>query len=189
MATTDVISGLTSLIIAINSVRTNPDGKDRYKVSDGQSWENTESVGDSTAYKLFAVFREQITVTTTDTVLSFADSVDPMGGIGSNVPSSDPEGGRLKVLAIVNTAPIGGQSVALEANSAGINPISGGVITAYAAGTGFAPNDSGINIQPGGMFVWTSPAGTIAMNDTADDEMRIKTYSGTAVVDILYAVG
>lgn len=190
MATTDVISGLVSVAINIASRRTNPDGRDNYKFSYSQNFENTESVGDATAGKLFAVFSEEITVTNTSKTLSLADSVDPLGDLGSNVPSSDPEGGLVKILGFLNKAsPGAGQNIYIGWNDGAINDMIGPLTTYISAGA--PPSGAAIVIGPGGCALFVDPTNnmTTALSDGVDDEIKVITDAGTAPLHIFYAVG
>ena len=108
MATTDQLQGIVNAVVNITAQRSNPSGQDTYRVSEGNSWENTESVANTTAFRIYSVFQEDITVTSTESTLSLASFTDPMGGAGSNVPSSDPEGGFLKILFLYNHSPADG---------------------------------------------------------------------------------
>ena len=197
MALTDNLSGLISATLNINVLRSNPTGLDTYKESYSKSWDNTDSVGDETAGRLFAVFHETVTVTISDVTISLASSTDPMGTIGTNVPSGDTTDGtrlndsRLKVFAVRNLSPDDGTGTAifLEANSSGISGITGGPIGGYS-GEGASPNDAAIYLPPQGVMIWTNPRGSTPMTASGTlDQMRVKCVSGTAEMEVLYAVG
>ena len=120
-------------------------------------------------------------------------SHDPRGAVGDNVPSSDPEGGVLKIFIVKNLQPpnSGADSIDCFINFVpASNNIVGGPVVDYANPGSAAPSNAGWQITAGGIEAYISPAGgTTAMNDGVDDEIRVKTTSGTATCEILYAVG
>lgn len=109
MSLVDTVSGIIRVHLDFVASRSGgPRGRDHYGFPYSASFDNTESAGDGTAYRIRVLFDEVITVIASDSTLSLADSADPMGGLGSNVPSGDPEGGNLKAIGFHNQSPSDG---------------------------------------------------------------------------------
>jgi hypothetical protein len=187
MALVDVVSGLLRVAIDFNAVRSDPTGRDRYQLSYNASFANTDTVGDTTAFHVRCLFHETVTVTTTGVVLSLASDTAPMGTLGTNVPSDDPEGGLLKVLAFYNHSPANanGRAVYAAINDTGLNPIVGAPAVDYDTQAA-PPVNTALLINPQGLHLFVSPQGSSAMNDGTDDEIKVKTLTGTAAFEVLY---
>jgi len=119
-------------------------------------------------------FGTTFTATTGGITISLADSADPLGAAGDDVPSSDPEGLKLRFLMIEN----------LDAtNYISIKKGTNGEASMLSGGT-----DS-INLLAGGVLVWTCPAGSSAMSDGADDELLVTANTASCSVKISYIYG
>ena len=185
----DIVNGVISVLVNLTSIRSNPAGRDLFNSTHRTNWENTESALDVTPFRVSSVFHETITLTTTSLTLSLANA-DPGGASTSNSPSSAVEGKGLKILCLINHSPTDGtgQEIFIALNGSSQNAIVGLGID-YATPANAAPNESGLSLAPGGMLLWVDPIGTVAMNDGADDELRVKVGSDTAQLEILYAAG
>lgn len=121
------------------------------------------------------VFSGQFTVTTGSSTISLADSVDPLGALGDDVPSEDPEGKALKSLIITNLDPTNYVTLGLGANA-----------LANVLGAG-----STVRIFPGGTFAWyaAAGAGSAAMSDGADDEITLQANTASCICKMTYSFG
>lgn len=193
MATSDVLSGLLSLIINVNAKRTEPSGRDTYKTSFSLPFDNTETKGDNSVGKLYSVFHEEVTVTATDTKL-ILDTTDPMGALGTNSWSQEPTtGARLKVIAIKNLKdptglPDDNENMILIDQGALINAITAGFAWSYTAESTPGPSNWALGIQPGGLFLWVDPRGA-AIFAGAANEIGIKVKTNPVQAEIFLAVG
>lgn len=185
MALTDEITGSLSFLARFLVTRSNPQGRDVYEMSYNAALSNTEATGDDTAFRVRGAFHEIITVTTASQTISLADSAGPMGGLGSNVPSADPEGATLKLLAFKNLTPTDGTGQTVFV-SFGETLGTFGPVLSYSTLGKLA--DSALEVIAGGMVAFFGPQGhNPAMNDGVDDEIAVKVLSGTADLEVLYA--
>lgn len=120
-------------------------------------------------------FSETFTSTTAAITLSLADSADPLSTAGDDVPTSDPEGLKLRLVLFENLD---------DTNYVTLKSTASTGETSIFSGT----TDS-IKITAGGIFLWTSPAGASAMNDGVDDEFDIQANSASCSVRLTYIFG
>jgi len=135
----------------------------------------TQSYTDgSSADQASGWFSTLITVTTGSTTISLADSADPTGALGSDVPSGDPEGLKLRAIVIENQDDTNYVTLGLGSNA----------LTSWLAGT--SPT---VRIPAGGILAATMPAGLDAMNDTSDDEITLQANTASCNVKLSYLFG
>lgn|SRR3990167_564243 len=171
MAYTDTFSG--ELEIRFNGTLVTTDGsiegektishKILKKVSEGAG--SNQAVGG---------YSEIITVTTGGITLSLADSADPASTAGDDIPTSDPEGLKLKGILFENQD---------ATNFVSVKKGTNGETSIFTGAT-----DS-VKITAGGLFLWYSPAGVSAMNDGADDELLITADTASCSVKLTYIFG
>ena len=113
-------------------------------------------------------------VTGAGSTISLADSADPLGAAGDDTPTMDPEGLKLRCLLIENLDSTNFVTVSRGSNGE----------TSVITGT-----TDGIKIVAGGFFLWYSPAGDSAMNDGADDEIKVVADSSSVSTIITYIFG
>jgi len=119
-------------------------------------------------------FGTTFTATTGGITISLADSADPLGAAGDDVPSSDPEGTKLKFLLIENLD---------STNYVAVKKGTNGDTNVFTGST-----DS-VRIDAGGIFLWYSPAGSNAMSDGVDDEIVVTADTASCSVKITYLYG
>ena len=121
-------------------------------------------------------FMTAATITTGGVTLSLADSADPLGAAGDDTPTMDPEGLKLKCIAIKNKDTTNYVTVKRATTTGDANIFSGSTDT--------------MRIDPnGGFFIWYSPAGSNAMSDGVDDELTLTADTASCSCDILYIFG
>lgn len=120
------------------------------------------------------VFSSTFTAATGGTTVSLADSADPLGAVGDDTPTSDPEGLKLRCVLIENLD--GTNFVSFKKGTNGDTAILSGA------------TDS-IKITAGGMLLWYSPAGVNAMNDGTDDEYVLTADTAGVSVKLTYIYG
>lgn len=135
----------------------------RKKIVDGTS------SGQATGF-----FSSTFTATTGGITVSLADSADPLAAAGDDTPTSDPEGLKLRAILVENKDATNYVSVKRGTNGE----------TSILSGS----TDS-IRVDPGGMFLWTSPAGISAMNDGSDDELLFTADTASVSIKITYVYG
>ena len=119
-------------------------------------------------------FAATFTATTGGITISLADSADPLGAAGDDVPSSDPEGLKLRGIMFENQD---------STNFISIKQGSNGETSILTGAT-----DS-IKVSAGGFFLWTSPAGISAMNDGVDDELLVTADTASVTTKLTYIYG
>ena len=145
-------------------------GKDELSVSKNQAF--TDGTGTNQASGWFS---STFTATTgAGITISLADSADPLGAAGDDVPTTDPEGLKLRALVIINND---------TTNFITVKQGTNGEASVLTGST-----DS-IKISAGGFFAWTSPAGISAMNDGADDELTVIADTASCSTTISYLYG
>ena len=173
MAMADTLQGTIELEWAINLIRAQSvggvTGKDELRIT--KEPELTDGTGTNQATGWFST---GIDVTTGATTISLADSADPTGALGDDVPTSDPEGLKLRAICLINTDDTNYVTVGLGANA----------LTSWLAGTG--PT---VRIPAGGFLCATFPAGLDTMNDGADDEITLQADTATCRVELAYLFG
>ena len=101
MAIADTLSG--SIYLKLNAALSRAQtyggvaGKDALEVTHNQAY--TDGTGSNQASGWFS---SSLTVTTDGITISLADSEDPLGAAGDDVPTSDPEGLKLRAIVIFN---------------------------------------------------------------------------------------
>lgn len=119
-------------------------------------------------------FASEFTVTTGGITVSLADSVDPLGAAGDDVPSSDPEALKLRAILVENRD---------STNFITIAPGSNG-LTLWIAGT-----NPTLRVPPGGLQLATFPNGLDPMNDGSDDELLFTADTASVVIRLTYIYG
>jgi len=119
-------------------------------------------------------FSASFTATTGGITISLADSADPLGAAGDDIPTSDPEGLKLRAIMITNEDSTNYVDVAKGTNA----------LTSWLGGT--TPT---VRIPAGGMLLATFPSGLDAMNDGTDDEIKVTANSASCTVKIAYIFG
>lgn len=119
-------------------------------------------------------FDSTFTATTGGITVSLADSADPLGAAGDDTPTEDPEATKLRVLLIENQDATNYVTLARGTNGEA-SILSGTTDT--------------VRIDPGGFFLWVSPAGSNAMNDGVDDEIDVQADTASCTVRIAYVFG
>ena len=172
MALSDTLLGTVESKIDIRFARTNSnslDGEDVIAFNKVLSLTNGSGSNQASGG-----FSSSFTATTGGISISLADSADPLGAAGDDVPTSSPEGLKLKAIFIENQ------------DATNFVRVKGGVNADTNILTG---STDSINITAGGFFLWTSPAGVSAMNDGVDDELLITANSASCTVKIIYLYG
>ena len=168
---TDVLT--TRLIARINAKVTTTEGGQEGNVD--ADHEITKSLTDgSGSGKATGFFSSTFVATTGGVTISLADSDDPLGSAGSNTPTSDPEGLKLRAVLIENEDSTNFVKVKQGAN--GESSIIDG-------------STDSIRIDAGGLFLWTSPAGISAMTDGTDDELLFTSSTANVTVKLTYIFG
>lgn len=145
-------------------------GRDKYDHLVAQTIANGSGGGQASG-----AFASEFTATTGGITVSLADSADPLGGAGDDVPSSDPEGLKLRAILIENRDPIDG---------------TGNYITLGLGGSGLTSWISGtVRIPAGGALLATMPEGLDAMNDGVDDEILFTANTASVVCRLTYLYG
>ena len=135
----------------------------------------SESITDgATSNKATGFFSSSFVATTGGITVSLADDADPLGGAGSDAPTSDPEGLKLKAILIENQD---------ATNFVSVKKGTNGEASILSGST-----DS-IKIDPGGCVLWFSPAGNNAMNDGTDDELLFTADTASVTVKLTYLYG
>lgn len=144
-------------------------GTDRINVSASQAFTDGTGSGQASGF-----FSSKFTATTGGITISLADSADPLGAAGDDVPTSDPEGLKLRAILIKNNDSTNFVTLSLGTNA----------LTSWLAGT--APT---VRIPAGGFLAATMPAGLDAMNDGSDDEIKLTADTASCIVEIAYIYG
>ena len=144
-------------------------GKDSIDVNKTQSFTDGSDSQQATGW-----FSSQFTATTDGITISLADSADPLGTAGDDVPTSDPEGKKLRALFIINEDTT--NYIELEN---GTNALAD-MLTGTSAK---------IRIGPRGFLAISIPDGYSAMNDGSDDELKITANTSSCSVKITYMFG
>jgi len=172
MAITDTFSGKVRLELTGELERTNSSGS--HVGTDKLGHVITETLTDgSTADKATSWFSSQFTATTGGITISLADSADPLGAAGDEVPTADPEGLKMKMIVVENL-----DTTNYVELTVGTNGVSNWL-------TGTTP---ALRIPATGWVAHYLPAGIDALNDGADDEIKITadTSSCTVNISVLY---
>ena len=171
MALADTLTGTikASLVADLARLSGNYSGKDT--LSHEFALALTDGSGSSAATGWFGT---TFTATTGGITISLADSDDPLGAAGDDVPTSDPEGLKLRGLLIENKD---------TTNYISVKKGTNGEASIFSGST-----DS-IKITAGGCILWVSPAGVSAMNDTTDDEILVTADTASCSVKISYIYG
>lgn len=146
-------------------------GLDRYDHLINQVVANGSGASQATG-----AFTSQLTVTTGGITISLADSVDPLGGAGDDIPSSDPEGLKLRAIMIENLDPATGNFITIAPGTNGI--------TNWITGT-----NPFVRIPGGGFFAASMPNGIDALNDGVDDEILLTANTASVIVNFTYLFG
>ena len=171
MAIADTLNGtiVAKIVSKLSRAGGNTTGKDTLSHNKDQVLTDGSSTNQASGQ-----FGTTFTATTGGITISLADSADPLGAAGDDVPSSDPEGLKLRALMIENKDAINFIEVKQGAN---------GEVSMLTGST-----DS-IKISAGGVLLWTTPAGINAMNDGVDDELLITADSASVSTKITYIYG
>ncbi len=177
MATADSLTALIRAEIRTSLTRSQSlgdfSGQDKYDHLVAQAVANGSGGGQASG-----AFASELTVTTGGITVSLADSVDPLGSAGDDVPSSDPEGLKLRAILVENRDPTDGTG-----NYITIAPGSNG-LTSWIAGT--TPT---LRVPAGGVQLATFPEGLDAMNDGSDDEILLTANTASVVCRLTYLYG
>lgn len=147
-------------------------GLDKYDHLVAQTVANGAGAGQATG-----AFVSEFTVTTGGITVSLADSVDPLGAAGDDVPSSDPEGLKLRAILVENRDPAAtGNFITIALGTNGL--------TSWLAGT--TPT---LRVPAGGAQLATFPNGLDAMNDGTDDELLFTADTASVVIRLTYLFG
>lgn len=174
MALADTLSGTITLqaisdLIRTSGTKDNVTGKDvlshKYKLA---------LTNGSSANQASGFFAATFTATTGGITVSLADSADPLAAAGDDIPSSDPEGLKLRFIMIENED---------DTNFITVKQGTNGETSILSGST------DKINVMPGGCFAWCAPSGNSAMNDGTDDELLIAADTASCVVKISYIYG
>jgi hypothetical protein len=172
MAITDTLSGYIKITFNLKLKRTESDtqsGGDflnpnvRKDFSDGS--------GNNQADRWL---NGEITVPSAGAVtVSLADTADPFGTMGDSVPTSDPEGKKIKAILIENEDENNYITLGLGTNN----------VTNWLGGS--SPT---IRIPAGGVYLQVFPNGIDAINDGTDDEITLvaDTADCTVQMSVLY---
>ena len=171
MAITDTFSGSLKIELEGKLARTGGGGmtgEDKLNHSKTQSFTDGSGSNNASCW-----LTGSFTATTDGITVSLADSADPFGAAGDDIPTADPEGLDLRAIVIQNTDTSNYVQVGLGTNG----------VTQWLGGT--TPT---IKIGPGGIFAQTFPTDIGALNDGADDEIKItaNTASCTVKVSVLF---
>ena len=147
-------------------------GQDKYDHLVAQTVANGSGVSQASG-----AFASEFTVTTGGITVSLANSTDPLGAAGDDVPSSDPEGLKLRAILVENRDP------AATGNFITVAPGSNG-LTSWIGGT--TPT---VRVPPGGLLLATMPDGLDAMNDGVDDELLFTADTASVVTRLTYLFG
>ena len=148
-------------------------GQDKYDHLVAQTIANGSGGGQASG-----AFASELTVTTGGITVSLANSTDPLGAAGDDVPSNDPEGLRLRAILVENRDPTDGTG-----NFITIAPGSNG-LTSWLAGT--TPT---LRVPAGGVQLATFPRGLDTMNDGSDDELLLTADTASVVCRLTYLYG
>jgi len=175
MATADALTALVRAEIRSSLSRSQPlgdfSGQDRYDHLVAKTVANG-----SGADQASGAFVSELTVTTGGITVSLADSVDPLGAAGDDVPSSDPEGLKLRAILVENRDPAAGNFITVAPGTNGL--------TSWIAGT--TPT---VRVPGGGVILATFPNGLDAMNDGTDDEILLTADTASVVTRLTYLYG
>ena len=158
---------LSGTLARTNTVGTHT-GTDQISHSKTQTFTDGSGANQASAW-----FSSQFDATTGGITISLADSADPLGGAGDEVPTADPEGLKIRVVMIENTDDTNYVELSEGTNA----------ITSWLGGT--TPT---VRIPAGGVLLQTFPSGLDAINDGADDEIKItaNTDSCTVKISVIY---
>lgn len=171
MAITDTLSGTVKAELAVNLARVSGN----YTGKDTLSHTKTMTLTDGTSTnQASGWFGTSFTATTGGITISLADSADPLGAAGDDVPTSDPEGLKLRAIMIENLDTTNYVTLSLGTSA----------VTSWLGGT--SPT---VRIIAGGFLLQTFPAGLDALNDGSDDELKLTANSASVTVKISYLFG
>ena len=172
MAITDSLNGsvYTKLDFALTRAQTlgGMAGKDNIIVSANQDFADGTAADQASCW-----LTSSFSATTGGVTISLADSADPLGAAGDDVPSADPEGLKLRAIFVANDSTTNYVELGVGTNA----------VTSWIEGT--TPT---VRIPAGGFFVQTFPSGLDALNDGVDDEIKITadTASCTCRITVIY---
>jgi len=171
MAYTDTFGG--TLEVRFLPKITTTDGLIEGKKSASHKFDITYSDGTGSGAAQ-GLFSGTFTATTGGITVSLADSADPLGTAGDDVPTSDPEGLKLRAIMIENLD---------DTNYIKVQSGTNGDTNLLSGGTDYIP------VTAGGLILWVSPAGVNAMNDGTDDELLITADTASCSVKLTYIFG
>jgi len=170
MALTDTLKSTFEIITDATLTRTGGGGHTGTdKLAHNFSDELTDG---SSANQASCWLSATFTATTGGITISLADSDDPLGAAGDDVPTADPEGLDVRLLVVENQDTT--NYVSLSKGTNGVDWF------------GTTPS---IKIPAGGIFVLYSPIdGLGAINDGSDDEIKVtaNTASCSVKISVLY---
>ena len=144
-------------------------GQDKYDHLVAQTVANGSGNGQASG-----AFTSELTITTGGITVSLADSADPLGAAGDDVPSSDPEALKLRAILVENRD---------TTNFITIAPGSNG-LTSWIGGT-----NPTVRVPALGLQLATFPNGLDVMNDTSDDELLFTADTASVVIRLTYIYG
>lgn len=171
MAISDTLIGTVEGKIRVNLSRSTTNLKGDDIISFNHVLSLTDGSG---ANQATGGFTASFTATTGGITISLADSADPLGAAGDDVPTSDPEGLKLRAIMLVNEDNTNYVEVSKGSNT----------LTSWLGGT--SPT---VRIPAGGMLLATFPSGLDAMNDGVDDELTVTANIASCTVKIIYLYG
>jgi len=170
MAETTVLSGEveSKIDVGLDTTEGGLQGRNNLPHKVVQAFSNGSGANQATGF-----FSSTFTATTGGITISLAD-IDPLGAAGDDTPTSDPEGLKLRAILIQNNDSTNFIDVGLGTNA----------LTSWLTGT--TPE---IRIPAGGSLLSTFPSGLDAMNDGADDEIKVTADTASVSVKISYIFG
>jgi len=172
MAITDSLQGsvYTKLDFALTRTQSvgGMAGKDNVMVSANQDFADGTAANQASCW-----LSSSFTATVGGVTISLADSANPLGAAGDDVPTADPEGLKIRAIFVANDDTTNYVELGLGTNK----------VTSWLEGT--TPT---VRIPAGGFFVQTFPSGLDAINDGDDDEIEItaNTDSCTCRITVIY---
>jgi len=171
MAITDTLNATMKVELTGTLDRTNTAG---YTGKDVLSHTKTQTFTNGSGANQASIWlNSSFTATTGGITISLADSADPLGAAGDDAPTADPEGLKIRAIVIENQDATNYVELAEGTNA----------ITSWLGGT--TPT---VRIPAGGVLAQTFPSGLDALNDGADDEIKITadTASCTVKISVLF---
>jgi hypothetical protein len=176
MAITDTLEATLTTYLSVVNSRSHEgggfEGEDVYLLS--SEHDLTDGSGDDQASGAFS--SEALTITTGGITLSLADSADPTAGAGSEVPSSDPEGLKLRYVKIVNLDTTNFVTI----TTSGVSNANGDMLNSAGAS---------VKLYPEGKFIWTAPDGGSAIEDGTSDEIKLTADTASCTCELHYVFG